>query len=109
MVKEGKEEGIEVCSDGEFCKINNDKGIELLKKVGELESRIESGGEHSATHSPTNYIEDVGGGLDKFYNGEKVVRDDREKSKGDVGMIEGVGIRLENGLGLVGVTGGEKW
>uniref|UniRef100_UPI001C9310C7 hypothetical protein n=1 Tax=Staphylococcus epidermidis TaxID=1282 RepID=UPI001C9310C7 len=34
-----------------------------------------------------------------------MLRDDREKSKGYVGMIEGVGIRLENGLGLVGVSG----
>ncbi len=67
-------------TDADFSKINNDKAIDLLKKVAEFESTIESAAEHRAPHRLTNYIQDLAAAFHKFYNAEKVLTDDTEKN-----------------------------
>ncbi|MDU1478220.1 MAG: arginine--tRNA ligase [Staphylococcus epidermidis] len=105
---QAKEQGIEVSTDADFSKINNDKAIDLLKKVAEFESTIESAAEHRAPHRLTNYIQDLAAAFHKFYNAEKVLTDDTEKTKAYVAMIEAVRITLHNALALVGVTAPES-
>lgn len=95
-------------TDADFSKINNDKAIDLLKKVAEFESTIESAAEHRAPHRLTNYIQDLAAAFHKFYNAEKVLTDDTEKTKAHVAMIEAVRITLHNALALVGVTAPES-
>ena len=108
ILKQAKEQGIEVSTDADFSKINNDKAIDLLKKVAEFESTIESAAEHRAPHRLTNYIQDLAAAFHKFYNAEKVLTDDTEKTKAHVAMIEAVRITLHNALALVGVTAPES-
>lgn len=108
ILKQAKEQGIEVSTDADFSKINNDKAIDLLKKVAEFESTIESATEHRAPHRLTNYIQDLAAAFHKFYNAEKVLTDDTEKTKAYVAMIEAVRITLHNALALVGVTAPES-
>lgn len=108
ILKQAKEQGIEVSTDADFSKINNDKAIDLLKKVAEFESTIESAAEHRAPHRLTNYIQDLAAAFHKFYNAEKVLTDDTEKTKAYVAMIEAVRITLHNALALVGVTAPES-
>ncbi|MBP0588117.1 hypothetical protein J8J22_23935, partial [Mycobacterium tuberculosis] len=55
-----------------------------LKKVAEFESTIESAAEHRAPHRLTNYIQDLAAAFHKFYNAEKVLTDDTEKTKAHV-------------------------
>lgn len=108
ILKQAKEQGIEVSTDADFSKINNDKAIDLLKKVAEFESTIESAAEHRAPHRLTNYIQDLAAAFHKFYNAEKVLTNDTEKTKAYVAMIEAVRITLHNALALVGVTAPES-
>ncbi|MDU3557770.1 MAG: DALR anticodon-binding domain-containing protein, partial [Staphylococcus epidermidis] len=89
ILKQAKEQGIEVSTDADFSKINNDKAIDLLKKVAE-------------------FIQDLAAAFHKFYNAEKVLTDDTEKTKAYVAMIEAVRITLHNALALVGVTAPES-
>ncbi|MCB8109430.1 hypothetical protein JZK79_15085, partial [Staphylococcus aureus] len=44
----------------------------------------------------------------KFYNAEKVLTDDIEKTKAHVAMIEAVRITLKNALAMVGVSAPES-
>ena len=108
ILKQAKEQGVEITKDADFTTITNEKAIELLKKVAEFETTIESAAEHRAPHRLTNYIQDLASAFHKFYNAEKVLTDDAEKTKAHVAMIEAVRITLHNALTLVGVTAPES-
>ncbi|WP_375144360.1 DALR anticodon-binding domain-containing protein [Escherichia coli] len=56
----------------------------------------------------TNYIQDLAAHFHKFYNAEKVLTDDIEKTKAHVAMIEAVRITLKNALAMVGVSAPES-
>ncbi|MDI9231292.1 arginine--tRNA ligase [Staphylococcus caprae] len=108
ILKQAKEQGVEITTDADFTTITNEKAIELLKKVAEFETTIESAAEHRAPHRLTNYIQDLASAFHKFYNAEKVLTDDAEKTKAHVAMIEAVRITFHNALTLVGVTAPES-
>ena len=108
ILKQAKEQGVEITTDADFTTITNEKAIELLKKVAEFETTIETAAEHRAPHRLTNYIQDLASAFHKFYNAEKVLTDDAEKTKAHVAMIEAVRITLHNALTLVGVTAPES-
>ena len=80
----------------------------MLKKVAEFEPTIESAAESRAPHRLTNYIQDLASAFHKFYNAEKVLSDDIEKTKAHVALIEAVKITLHNALALVGVSAPES-
>ena len=71
ILKQAKEQGVEVTADADFSTITNEKAIDLLKKVVEFEPTIESAAESRAPHRLTNYIQDLASAFHKFYNAEK--------------------------------------
>ena len=108
ILKQAKEKGIEINKNADFSTITNEKAIDLLKKVAEFESTIESAAESRAPHRLTNYIQDLASAFHKFYNAEKVLSDDIEKTNAHVALIEAVKITLHNALALVGVSAPES-
>ena len=108
ILRQAKEQGVDITTNANFDTITNEKAIDLLKKVAEFETTIESAAEHRAPHRLTNYILDLAAAFHKFYNAEKVLTDDIEKTKALVAMIEAVRITLHNALTLVGVTAPES-
>ncbi|MBW4836748.1 MAG: arginine--tRNA ligase [Staphylococcaceae bacterium] len=108
ILRQAREQGVDITTNANFDTITNEKAIDLLKKVAEFETTIESAAEHRAPHRLTNYIQDLAAAFHKFYNAEKVLTDDIEKTKALVAMIEAVRITLHNALTLVGVTAPES-
>lgn len=108
MLRQAKEAGITPSRDANYALITNEKAFELLKRVADFESVIEQAAEHRAPHRITNYIQDLAAHFHKFYNAEKVLTDDIEKSRAYVAMIEAIRITLQNALTLVGVSSPEK-
>ena len=108
ILKQAKEQGIDISTDVDFSKITNEKAIELLKKVAEFEPTIESAADSRAPHRMTNYIQDLASHFHKFYNAEKVLTDDIEKTKAHISLVEAVRITLNNALALVGVSAPES-
>lgn len=108
ILKQAKEQGVEVTADADFSTITNEKAIDLLKKVAEFEPTIESAAESRAPHRLTNYIQDLASAFHKFYNAEKVLTDDAEKTKAHVALVDAVRITLHNALSLVGVSAPES-
>lgn len=108
ILKQAKEQGIDISTDVDFSKITNEKAIELLKKVAEFEPTIESAADSRAPHRMTNYIQDLASHFHKFYNAEKVLTDDIEKTKAHIALVEVVRITLNNALALVGVSAPES-
>lgn len=108
MLRQAKEADITPSTDVNYALITNEKAFELLKRVADFESVIEQAAEHRAPHRITNYIQDLAAHFHKFYNAEKVLTDDIEKSRAHVALIEAVRITLQNALTLVGVSSPEK-
>lgn len=108
ILKQAKEQGVEVTADADFSTITNEKAIDLLKKVAEFEPTIESAAESRAPHRLTNYIQDLASAFHKFYNAEKVLTGDAEKTKAHVALVDAVRITLHNALSLVGVSAPES-
>ncbi|ATH60944.1 MULTISPECIES: arginine--tRNA ligase [Staphylococcus] len=108
ILKQAKERGIEPSTSADYALITNDKAIELLKKLADFETSIESAATHRAPHRITNYIQDLAAHFHKFYNDEKVLTDDVEKTKALIALIDAVRITLHNALNLVGVTAPES-
>lgn len=108
MLRQAKEAGITPSTDVNYALITNEKAFELLKRVADFESVIEQAAEHRAPHRITNYIQDLAAHFHKFYNAEKVLTDDIEKSRAHVALIEAVRITLQNALTLVGISSPEK-
>ncbi|MGY3481671.1 arginine--tRNA ligase [Staphylococcus cohnii] len=108
ILKQAKEKGVEPSTDADYSFITNDKAIELMKKIAEFESTIENAAAHRAPHRMTNYIQDLAAHFHKFYNDEKVLTDDLEKTQALIALIDAVRITLHNALNLVGVTAPES-
>ena len=108
ILKQAKEQGVEVTADADFSTITNAKAIDLLKKIAEFEPTIESAAESRAPHRLTNYIQDLASAFHKFYNAEKVLTDDAEKTKAHIALVDAVRITLHNALALVGVSAPES-
>lgn len=108
ILRQAAENGITPSTDADFSLITNDKAFELLKRIADFETVIEQAAEARAPHRITNYIQDLAAHFHKFYNAEKVLTDDLEKSKAHVALIEAARITLHNALTLIGVSSPEK-
>lgn len=108
ILRQAAENGITPSTDADFSLITNDKAFELLKRIADFETVIEQAAEARAPHRITNYIQDLAAQFHKFYNAEKVLTDNLEKSKAHVALIEAARITLHNALTLIGVSSPEK-
>ncbi|WP_414050656.1 arginine--tRNA ligase [Macrococcus animalis] len=108
ILRQAAENTIVPTNDADFSLITNDKAFELLKRIADFETVIEQAADARAPHRITNYIQDLASHFHKFYNAEKVLTDDLEKSKAHVALIEAARITLQNALTLIGVSSPEK-
>ncbi|QLK85404.1 arginine--tRNA ligase [Staphylococcus sp. 17KM0847] len=108
ILRQAEEQGYKVTTKGNYNTIVNDKAIELLKKVAEFEMMIEGAAEARAPHRVTNYIQDLAAHFHKFYNAEKVLTEDVDKTVAHLALIDAVRITLRNALRLVGVSAPEN-
>ncbi|RXK17654.1 arginine--tRNA ligase [Macrococcus sp. DPC7161] len=108
MLRQADEQGIKVDETVDFKTITNEKAFELLKRVADFETTIVQAAEARAPHRITNYIQDLAAHFHKFYNAEKVLTEDIEKSRAHIALVDAVRITLKNALTLVGVSAPEK-
>ena len=108
IIRQAEEKGIKLDKDVDLSLITHDKAFELLKKIAEFEPTIVSAAEARSPHRMTNYIQDLAAQFHKFYNAEKVLTDDIEKTKAHLALIEAARITLRNALKLIGVSAPES-
>ncbi|NHM76102.1 arginine--tRNA ligase [Staphylococcus sp. 11007852] len=108
ILRQADEKGYHVEQGLDYTTITNDKAIELLKKIAEFEPMIEGAAEARATQRVTNYIQELSAHFHRFYNAEKVLTDDENKTKAHLALITATRITLRNALTLVGVTAPER-
>ncbi|MCE5057238.1 arginine--tRNA ligase [Mammaliicoccus sciuri] len=108
IIRQAEEKGITIDQNVDLSLITHEKAFDLLKKIAEFEPIIVSAAESRSPHRITNYIQDLAAQFHKFYNAEKVLTDDAEKTKAHLALIEAARITLRNALALVGVSAPES-
>ncbi|ARJ51154.1 arginine--tRNA ligase [Staphylococcus lutrae] len=108
ILRQAEAQGYQVVKGAAYQTITNEKAIELLKKLAEFEPMIEGAAEARAPHRVTNYIQDLAAHFHKFYNAEKVLTEDQEKTRAHLALIDAVRITMRNALQLVGVSAPEQ-
>jgi len=108
ILRQAKESGYDVDKDANVDVIVNEQALELLKKLGGFPGVVQGAADSRATNRIPNYIQELAGLFHKFYNADKVLTDDKEKTLAYLAMIEAVRQTLENALGLIGVSAPER-
>lgn len=108
IIRQAEEKGITIDQNVDLSLITHEKAFDLLKKIAEFEPTIVSAAESRSPHRITNYIQDLAAQFHKFYNAEKVLTDDAEKTKAHLALIEAARITLRNALALIGVSAPES-
>lgn len=108
ILRQAKENGFEINTDNPVDIIENEQALELLKKVLEFPNIVRGAAEARATQRIPNYIHDLAASFHKFYNAEKVLGEDADKTRAYILMIEAVRQTLENALNLIDVSAPEK-
>ncbi|PTJ62751.1 arginine--tRNA ligase [Mammaliicoccus sciuri] len=108
IIRQAEEKGITIDQNVDLSLITHEKAFDLLKKIAEFEPTIVSAAESRSPHRITNFIQDLAAQFHKFYNAEKVLTDDAEKTKAHLALIEAARITLRNALALVGVSAPES-
>lgn len=104
ILKQAKEKGIEITSRSSYERIDSEKAFEVLKQVANFSKVVLDAAQKRAPHLVTNYIQDLASAFHSFYNAERVITDDIEKSQEMLALVEATRITLANALHLIGVT-----
>ena len=108
ILRQAKEQGFEIDKENPVDIIEQEQALELLKKVLEFPNVVKGAAESRATQRIPNYIHDLAASFHKFYNAEKVLGENADKTSAYILMIEAVRQTLENALGLIDVSAPEK-
>ncbi|MEB7806393.1 arginine--tRNA ligase [Mammaliicoccus fleurettii] len=108
IIRQANEKCITIDQNVDLSSITHEKAYDLLKKIAEFEPTIVSAAESRSPHRITNYIQDLAAQFHKFYNAEKVLTDDLDKTKAHLALIEAARITLRNALALIGVSAPES-
>ncbi|MDR4316907.1 arginyl-tRNA synthetase [Niallia circulans] len=109
ILRQGKEQGIELTDELNAALITAEKEFDLLKKLGEFPQAVGEAALKRMPHRITNYIYDLASTFHSFYNAEKVLdADNLERTKARLALIQATQITLRNALALIGVSAPEK-
>ena len=109
ILRQGKEQGIELDNNLDVSHITAEKEFDLLKKLGEFPQAVTEAAAKRMPHRITNYIYDLASTFHSFYNAEKVLdADNMERTKARLALIQSTKITLKNALRLIGVSAPEK-
>ena len=108
ILRQAKENGFDIDTNASVDVITNEQALELLKKILEFPNVVRGAAEARATQRIPNYIHDLAASFHKFYNAEKVLGEDSDKTRAYILMIEAVRQTLENALRLIDVNAPER-
>lgn len=104
ILKQAQEAGIEFIPSETFDFITSEKAFELLKRIADLPRIVVDSALKRAPHLVTNYINDLAQAFHSFYNAEKVITNDLEKTMQMLTLVYAAKITIKNALNLIGVS-----
>lgn len=106
ILNDAKEKNIEI--DSNIKDIYNDDTKQLLLKTYEFINVIEISALKKEPHLITNYVYELSSLFHNYYSKHRILTDDINISKQNLGLIKVVGITIKNALKLIGVSAPTK-
>ncbi len=100
--------GKPVTADIHFKLLKEDEAITLIKNLGQLPSVIIKAAEFYEPSLICNYLIDVCGSLNRFYNAHRVLSDDEELTKARILLVDTTRQVIKNGLNILGMQAPEQ-
>ncbi len=91
-----------------FETINDESAYNVLAKIYEFKETVEKSATKKEVHLITNYAYELANLFHSYYASEKIITDDKKKTKERIYLINAVKITIANALKLIGVTSPEK-
>ncbi|NUO08174.1 MAG: arginine--tRNA ligase [Candidatus Brocadia sp.] len=95
--------GRPVMADIKFELLKEDESFILIKNLGQFPSVILKAAEFYEPSLICNYLIDVCGNLNRFYNAHRVLSDDKEITKARVLLVDATRQVIKNGLHILGI------
>ena len=103
-----RKHGREVTTNIRFELLKEDETIVLVKNLWRFPSVILKAAEFYEPSLVSNYLIDVCGNLNKFYNAHRVLSDDEELTKARVLLVDTTRQVIKNGLLILGMHAPER-
>ncbi|OQY99790.1 MAG: arginine--tRNA ligase [Candidatus Brocadia sp. UTAMX2] len=100
--------GKPVTTDINFALLKEDEAVILIKNLGQFPSVIMKAAEFYEPSLICNYLIDVCGNLNRFYNAHRVLSDDVELTKARILLVDATRQVIQNGLHILGMQAPER-
>lgn len=108
ILRQAKEQNV-VASTENVTLLQDEKELELLKKLGDFPKLISDSARMRAPHRVTTYIQELAATFHSFYNANKVLDpENKDLSEARLALITATKTTIANALKLVGVEAPER-
>ena len=108
ILRQAKEQNVEASTEN-VTLLQDEKELELLKKLGDFPKLISDSARMRAPHRVTTYIQELAATFHSFYNANKVLdRENKDLSEARLALITATKTTIANALKLVGVEAPER-
>ncbi|WP_313236918.1 arginine--tRNA ligase [Sporosarcina ureae] len=108
ILRQAKEQNVEA-STKNVTLLQDEKELELLKKLGDFPKLISDSARMRAPHRVTTYIQELAATFHSFYNANKVLDpENKDLSEARLALITATKTTIANALKLVGVQAPER-
>ncbi|ARJ39475.1 arginine--tRNA ligase [Sporosarcina sp. P21c] len=108
ILRQAKEQNVEASTEN-VTLLQDEKELELLKKLGDFPKLISDSARMRAPHRVTTYIQELAATFHSFYNANKVLDpENKDLSEARLALITATKTTIANALKLVGVEAPER-
>ncbi|PID21660.1 arginine--tRNA ligase [Sporosarcina sp. P3] len=108
ILRQAKEQNVEASTE-HVTLLQDEKELELLKKLGDFPKLISDSARMRAPHRVTTYIQELAATFHSFYNANKVLDpENKDLSEARLALITATKTTIANALKLVGVEAPER-
>ncbi|PIC57755.1 arginine--tRNA ligase [Sporosarcina sp. P12(2017)] len=108
ILRQAKEQNVEASTEN-VTLLQDEKELELLKKLGDFPKLISDSARMRAPHRVTTYIQELAATFHSFYNANKVLDpENKDLSEARLALITATKTTIANALKLVGVQAPER-
>ncbi len=100
--------GKPVTADIQFDLLKEDETVILIKNLGQFPTVIQKAAEFYEPSLICNYLIDVCGSLNRFYNAHRVLSDDAELTRARILLVDATRQVIKNGLKILGMQAPER-
>ena len=88
--------------------LTDEYSVDLLKNLAYYPEIVAQAAKNYEPHRICNYLQSLASSFHKFYNNNKVITENKERTQSYLALITAVKITLRNALDLIGVSAPEK-